>query len=42
MDVKTIFLKENLEEEVYRIQHEGSISKKFLEKVCKLQRSIYR
>ena len=41
MDVKTAFLNENLEEEVYMIQLEGYTSKEFLKKVCKLQRSIY-
>ena len=41
MDVKTAFLNGNLEEEVYMIQPEGYTSKKFPEKVCRLQRSIY-
>ena len=41
MDMKTVFLSENLEEEVYMIQPEGYTSKEFLEKVCRLQRSIY-
>ena len=41
MDVKTVFLNRNLEEEVYMIQPEGYTSKEFPEKVCRLQRSIY-
>ena len=40
MDVKIIFLNEELEEEVYMIQPEGFTSIDEL-KVCKLQRSIY-
>ena len=42
MDVKTAFLNGNLEKEVYMIQPEGYTSKEFPEKVCRLQRSIYR
>ena len=41
MDVKTVFLNRNLEEEVYIIQLEGYTSKEFPKKVCRLQRSIY-
>ena len=41
MDVKTVFLNRNLEEEVCMIQPEGYTSKEFPEKVCRLQRSIY-
>ena len=41
MDVKTVFLNVNLEEEVYMIQPKGYTSKEFPEKVCRLQRSIY-
>ena len=41
MDVKITFLNGNLEEEVYMIQLQGYTSKEFLEKVCRLNRSIY-
>ena len=41
MDVKTTFLNDNLQEDVYMIQHEGFISSQHPNKVCKLQRSIY-
>ena len=41
MDVKTTFLNDNLQEDVYMIQPEGFISSQHLNKVCKLQRSIY-
>ena len=41
MDVKTTFLNGNLTEEVYMTQHKGFISGSG-NKVCKLQRSIYR
>ena len=40
MDVKTGFLNEHLQEEVYMIQPEGFVSKD-PNKVCKLQKSIY-
>jgi hypothetical protein len=42
MDVKIIFLNENLHKDVYMTQLEGFESKKFTNKVCKLQKSIYR
>ena len=42
MDVKTAFLNRNLEEEVYMIQAKGYTSQEFPDKVCGLQRSIYR
>ena len=41
MDVKTAFLDEFLEEEVYMMQTEGFVNPKGANKVCKLQRSIY-
>ncbi|GKB06902.1 retrotransposon protein, putative, ty1-copia subclass [Tanacetum coccineum] len=41
MDVKTTFLNGYLCEEVYMEQHEGSVNPKFLNRVCKLKRSIY-
>ena len=41
MDVKTAFLNEFLEEEMYMMQPEGFVDPKGANKVCKLQRSIY-
>ena len=41
MDVKTVFLNGNLEEEVYMMQPEGFVSKNCPDKVCRLLRSIY-
>ena len=41
MDVKTTFLNGNIEEELYMIQPEGFVNPKDVDKVCKLQRSIY-
>ena len=41
MDVKTAFLKGNLEEEIYMMQLEGFIAKNQEYMVCKLKRSIY-
>jgi hypothetical protein len=42
MDVKTIFLNGNIEEELYMVQPEGFVDPRDASKVCKLQRSIYR
>ncbi|GKF50729.1 retrotransposon protein, putative, ty1-copia subclass [Tanacetum coccineum] len=42
MDVKTAFLNGNLSEDVYMVQPEGFVDPKHPNKVCKLQRSIYR
>ena len=41
MDVKTTFLNENFEEEVYMTQSERFISSERANQVCKLNRSIY-
>ena len=41
MDVKTAFLNGFLEEELYMMQLEGFVDPKGVNKVCKLQRSIY-
>ena len=41
MDVKTTFLNDKLEEDVYMTQPEGFVNPKDARKVCKLQRSIY-
>ena len=41
MDVKTMFLNINLEENVYMIQPEGFMAPEDAGKVCKLKRSIY-
>ena len=41
MDVKTAFLNGFLEEEFYMMQLEGFVDPKGVNKVCKLQRSIY-
>jgi hypothetical protein len=41
MDVKTVFLNGNIEEELYMVQPEGFFDPKNANKVCKLQRSIY-
>ena len=42
MDVKTVFVNENLEEVVYMTQPEKFISSGRANQVCKLNRSIYR
>ena len=42
MNVKTAFLNGNLLEDVYMTQLEGFVDPKNPNKVCKLQRSIYR
>ena len=41
MDIKTAFLKDNLDESIYIMQLEGFVSPYQEQKVCKLQRSIY-
>ena len=41
MDVKTVFLNGNLEEEIYMMQLEGFIAENQEHIVCKLKRSIY-
>ncbi|KAL4323733.1 hypothetical protein GQ457_11G029180 [Hibiscus cannabinus] len=41
MDVKTVFLKGKLEEDVYMTQPKGFVTPENVGKVCKLQRSIY-
>jgi hypothetical protein len=41
MDVKTAFMNGNIHKDVYMTQPEGFESKKFTNKVCKLQKSIY-
>jgi hypothetical protein len=42
MDVKTNFLNGNLTEVVYMTQPEGVVDPKYIRKICKLQKSIYR
>ena len=41
MDVKTVFLNGNLDEDVYMIQPEDFVDPENASKVCKLQKSIY-
>jgi hypothetical protein len=41
MDVKTTFLHEDLEEEIYMKQPEGFVVKRKKELVCKLKKSLY-
>ena len=42
MDAETSFLNGFLKEELYMMQPEGFVDSKGADKVCKLQRSIYR
>ncbi|GKB37839.1 retrotransposon protein, putative, ty1-copia subclass [Tanacetum coccineum] len=42
MDVKTAFFKGHLSKDIYMVQPEGFVDPKHPNKVCKLQRSIYR
>src|ERR687897_100443 len=41
IDVKTAFLNGFLEEKLHMMQPEGFVDPKIVDKVCKLQRSIY-
>nr|GEV11755.1 hypothetical protein [Tanacetum cinerariifolium] len=41
MDVKTAFLNDRLNKDVYMVQHHGFVNPKHPRRVCKLQRSIY-
>ena len=41
MDVKMAFLNGDIEEELYMVQPKGFVDPKNVDKVCKLQRSIY-
>ena len=41
MDVKTVFLNENLDEDIYMSQPKGFIEKGQEQKVCRLLKSIY-
>ena len=41
MDVKTAFLTRFIKEELYMMQPEGFVNPKGVNKMCKLQRSIY-
>jgi Reverse transcriptase (RNA-dependent DNA polymerase) len=41
MDIKTAFLNDNLEEEIYMEQHASFVVEGQEHKVCKLLRSIY-
>ena len=41
MDIKTAFLNGFVKEELYMMQLEGSVNHKGVNKMCKLQRSIY-
>ena len=41
MDVKTTFLHEDMEEEIYMKQPEGFVVKGKKELVCKLKKSLY-
>jgi hypothetical protein len=41
MDAKMTFLNGNLNEDIYMTQLESFINPKHVEKICKLQKSIY-
>jgi hypothetical protein len=41
MDVKTAFINEELEEEIYMTQRDGFVVKGQEDKVCKLMKSLY-
>jgi len=41
MNIKTAFLNDDLEEEIYMDQPEGFITKRQENKVCKLVKSLY-
>ena len=41
MDVKTAFLNDDLEEEIYMDKPEGFVAKRQDKKVCKLVKSLY-
>ena len=41
LDVKSVFLHDDLEEEIYMVQPEGFVAKGKEHMVCKLKKSIY-
>ena len=41
MDVKTVFLNGDLEDEIYIVQPEGYVDKNRSNMVCKLQKNLY-
>ncbi|PKA45842.1 Retrovirus-related Pol polyprotein from transposon TNT 1-94 [Apostasia shenzhenica] len=42
LDVKTIFLHDNLDDEIYIVQPEGFVQQDSEKMVCKLKKSLYR